>query len=42
MVYQSWVGLILLEPSKFVGRKTSLSSVIDTTTQMAYAYLTTE
>jgi AcrR family transcriptional regulator len=42
LLYQSWVGLILLEPSKFVGRKTSLSSVIDTTTQMAYAYLTTE
>jgi len=41
-VYQAWVGLILLEPSDFVGRKTSLSSVIDSTTQMAYAYLTTE
>jgi AcrR family transcriptional regulator len=42
LIYQTWVGLILLEPSDFVGRKTSLSSVIDSTTQMAYAYLTTE
>ena len=42
LIYQAWVGLILLEPSEFVGRKTSLSSVIDTTAQMAYAYLITE
>ena len=42
LIYQAWVGLILLEPSDFVGRKTSLSSVIDTTAQMAYAYLITE
>ena len=31
-----------MEPIEFIGRKTSLSSVIDTTTQMAYAYLTTK
>ena len=42
LIYQAWVGLILLEPSDFVGRKTSLSSVVETTTQMAYAYLITE
>jgi AcrR family transcriptional regulator len=42
LIYQAVLGLIFLEPSEFVGRKTSLSSVIDTTTQMAYAYLTTE
>jgi hypothetical protein len=42
LIYAAWVGLIFLEPSEFVGRKTSLSSVIDTTTQMAYAYLITE
>ena len=42
LIYQAWVGLILLEPSEFVGSKTSLSSVIDTTAQMAYAYLITE
>ena len=42
LIYQAWVGLILLEPSDFVGRKTSISSVVETTTQMAYAYLITE
>ena len=42
LIYQAVIGLIFLEPNEFVGRKTSLSSVIDTTTQMAYAYLTTE
>jgi len=42
MIYQMFVGVILQEPSDFVGRKTSLSSVVDTTTRMAYTYLTTE
>lgn len=42
LIYQAWVGLIFLEPSDFVGRKTSLSSVVESTTQMAYAYLITE
>jgi len=42
LVYQTFIGIILLEPSEFDGRKTSLTSVIETTTQMAYAYLTTE
>jgi hypothetical protein len=42
LIYTAWVGLIFLEPSEFVGRKTSLSSVVETTTQMAYAYLITE
>ena len=42
LVYQAFVGIILLEPSEFDGRKTSLSSVIDSTTQMAYLYLTNE
>jgi len=42
LIYAAWVGIILLEPSEFVGRKTSLSSVVETTAQMAYAYLITE
>ena len=37
-----WIHIALMEPSEFIGRKTSLSSVIALTTQMAYAYLTTE
>ncbi|MFN5116325.1 MAG: TetR/AcrR family transcriptional regulator, partial [Acidimicrobiaceae bacterium] len=41
LIYQAVLGVVFLEPSEFIGRKTSLSSVIDTTTQMAYAYLTT-
>jgi len=42
LIYQAWVGIILMEPSEFIGRKTSLSSVVETTTQMTYAYLNTE
>lgn len=42
LVYQAFSGIILLEPSEYDGRKTSLSSVIETTTQMAYLYLTNE
>jgi AcrR family transcriptional regulator len=42
LIYQMFVGVILLEPSEFSGRKTSLSSLIDTTTQMAFNYLTCE
>jgi len=42
LIYQSFIGIILLEPSEFDGRKTSLSSVIETTTHMAYLYLTNE
>lgn len=40
LVYTAFIGVIFLDPSDFVGRKTSLSSVIDTYTQMAYLYLT--
>ena len=42
LIYQMFVGVILLEPSEFTGRKTSLSSLIETTSQMAYNYLTYE
>jgi hypothetical protein len=42
IAYAVWIQVALQEPSEFIGRKTSLSSVIDTTTEMAYAYLTTE
>jgi len=42
LIYQMFVGVILQEPSDFIGRKTSLSSVIETTTRMAHTYLTTE
>ena len=42
LVYTAFVGVIFLDPSDFVGRKTSLSSLIDTYTQMTYLYLTTE
>ena len=42
LAHEAWVHLALMEPSEFVGRKTSLSSVIELTTQMAYAYLITE
>lgn len=42
LIYYTLLGIVFLEPSEFVGRKTSLSSVIDTTTHMAYLYLTNE
>ena len=42
MAHATWVHLALIEPSEFIGRRTSLSSVIELTTDMAYAYLTTE
>lgn len=42
MAHATWVHLALFEPSEFIGRKTSLSSVIDLVTDMSYAYLTTE
>ena len=42
MAFAMWTHIALEEPSMFSGRKTSLSSVIETTTQMAYAYLTVE
>ncbi len=42
MAHAMWTQVALDEPSDFIGRKTSLSSVVDLTTQMAYAYLTTE
>ena len=42
MAHAMWVHLALMEPSEFVGSKTSLSSVIELTTDMAYAYLTSE
>jgi hypothetical protein len=42
LVYTAFIGVIFLDPSDFIGRKTSLSSVIDTYTEMAYLYLTNE
>jgi len=42
MAHATWVHLALYEPSEFIGRKTSLSSVIDLVTDMSYAYLTTD
>jgi AcrR family transcriptional regulator len=42
IAHATWVHLALFEPSEFIGRKTSLSSVIDLVTDMSYAYLTTE
>ena len=42
MAHATWVHLALFEPSEFIGRKTSLSSVIELVTDMTYAYLTTE
>ena len=42
MCHATWVHLALIEPSEFIGRRTSLASVIESTTEMAYAYLTTE
>jgi AcrR family transcriptional regulator len=42
MGHATWVHLALFEPSEFIGRKTSLSSVIELVTDMSYAYLTTE
>lgn len=42
MAFAMWTHLALEEPSTFTAHKTSLSSVIETTTQMAYAYLTVE
>jgi AcrR family transcriptional regulator len=42
IAYAVWIQVALQEPSEFIGRKTSLASVINTTTEMAYAYLTTE
>ena len=42
LIYYTLLGLVFLEPRDFIGRKTSLKSVIDTTTLMAYSYLTNE
>jgi AcrR family transcriptional regulator len=42
LVHMAFVGVVFLDPSDFVGRKTSLSSLIDTYTQMTYLYLTNE
>jgi AcrR family transcriptional regulator len=42
MAHATWVHVALMEPSEFIGRKTSLSSVIELVTDMSYAYLTTE
>ena len=42
MAHATWVHLALFEPSEFIGRKTSLSSVIELVTDMTYAYLITE
>jgi AcrR family transcriptional regulator len=42
IAHATWVHLALFEPSEFVGRKTSLTSVIELVSDMSYAYLTTE
>lgn len=42
MGHAMWVHLALKRPSEFIGRRTSLSSVIDLTTDMGYHYLTNE
>jgi AcrR family transcriptional regulator len=42
MAYGMWIHVVIREPSTLVGRKTSLSSVIELTTDMAYHYLTAE
>ena len=42
LAYAMWTHVALDEPSEFIGRKTSLSSMVDLTTDMAYAYLTAE
>ena len=42
ITYAVWIQVALQDPSEFIGRKTSLASVIDTTTEMAYQYLTNE
>ena len=42
MILAIWTQIVLEEPSEFFGRKTSLSSVIDATTEMSYHYLTHE
>lgn len=42
IAHATWIHLALFEPSEFIGRKTSLTSVIELVTDMSYAYLTTE
>jgi AcrR family transcriptional regulator len=42
IAHATWVHLALFEPSEFIGRKTSLSSVIELVTDMSYAYLTSD
>jgi len=42
IAYAVWIQVALQEPSEFIGRKTSLASVIELVTDMSYAYLTTE
>ena len=42
LAYAMWTHVALDEPSEFVGRKTSLSSMVELTTDMVYAYLTAE
>jgi AcrR family transcriptional regulator len=42
LIYQTILGVVFVEPSNFIGRKTSIKEIVDSTTQMAYAYLTTE
>jgi len=42
LIYQVIFGIVFLEPSEFIGRSSSLSNLIDTTTHMSFAYLTTE
>jgi AcrR family transcriptional regulator len=40
--YARFGSVVFVEPSNFIGRKTSIKEIVDSTTQMAYAYLTTE
>jgi hypothetical protein len=42
LIYQTILGVVFVEPSNFIGRKTSIKEIVDSTTQMAYAYLTTD
>ena len=42
MSHATCVHLALMESSEFIGRKTSLASVIKLTSELAYLYLTTE
>lgn len=42
LIYQMILGLAFLEPSEVFNRKVTLRNMVDSITQWAYAYLTTE